>query len=148
MLVVLDDLHNKADLDGLWPTGSAGRVLITTVNPLDFSDDQGALLHPVVVFSHTEALSLLVSRLAADPGKCKGAEELAAELGYEPLAIAQASATIANSALSCRDYQDRWARKRAELAGRIGSHRPPRPSPGCSPPSMPNGCRGAVPGPC
>ena len=116
-LVVLDDLRNKADLAGLWPTGSAGRVLITTVNPLDFSDDQGALLHPVGVFSPTEALSLLVSRLAADPGKCKGAEELAAELGYEPLAIAQAGATIANSALSCRDYQDWWARERAGLAG-------------------------------
>ena len=28
-LVVLDDLANPADLDGLWPTGPAGRVLVT-----------------------------------------------------------------------------------------------------------------------
>ena len=29
LLVVLDDLQDPADLDGLWPEGSSGRVLVT-----------------------------------------------------------------------------------------------------------------------
>ena len=28
-LVVLDDLRDAADLDGLWPAGPAGRLLVT-----------------------------------------------------------------------------------------------------------------------
>src|SRR5436309_295499 len=31
-LVVLDDLRNTADMDGLWPTGPVGRLLITTAD--------------------------------------------------------------------------------------------------------------------
>jgi len=114
-LVVFDDLRDMADLDGVWPRGSAGRVLVTTANS-SASSDRRTLVHPVGVFSPSEAVSLLVSHLAADPAKCKGAEDLAAELGYEPLAIAQAAAVIAGSTLSCRDYQDHFARKRAEVA--------------------------------
>jgi hypothetical protein len=32
-LVVLDDLRDAADLEGFWPAGPTGRVLITTANP-------------------------------------------------------------------------------------------------------------------
>ncbi len=116
-LLVMDDVRNRADLDGLWPAGPAGRVLVTTANPSALSGDRGALIHPIGVFSPSEALSMLVSRFAGDPGKCQGAEELAAELGYEPLAITQAGAVIAGSDLSCRDYAGHFARRRAELPG-------------------------------
>jgi tetratricopeptide (TPR) repeat protein len=116
-LVVLDDVRSTADLDGLWPAGPAGRVLITTADPSAFSDERGVLVHPVEVFSPREALILLASRLAADQGKLDGAEDLAAELGYEPAAIAQASAVIAGSAQSCREYRDCFARRRTELTG-------------------------------
>ena len=32
-LVVFDDLRDAADLDGLWPQGPAGQVLITAADP-------------------------------------------------------------------------------------------------------------------
>jgi tetratricopeptide (TPR) repeat protein len=113
-LVILDDLRDIADLDGLWPEGPAGRVLITTADPGPFSGDRGALIHPVGVFSAQEALSMLASRLTSGPGEC--ADELVAELGYEPLAIDQAGAVMAGSELSCPGYRERFARERAAVA--------------------------------
>jgi tetratricopeptide (TPR) repeat protein len=117
-LVVLDDVRDTADLAGLWPVGPAGRVLVTTSHPSALSGGQRALIHPVGVFGPDQAVSLLVNRLAAEPGKCLGAEDLVAELGYEPLAVDQAGAVIASSALSCRDYLERFVRKRAGMARR------------------------------
>jgi tetratricopeptide (TPR) repeat protein len=114
-LVVLDDLRDPADLAGLWPQGPAGRVLITTANPAAFTRAQGALIHRVGVFSPCEALNYLIVRLAADPDRQAEAADLARDLGYEPLALAQASAVIASSALSCHDYRDLFARKREQL---------------------------------
>lgn len=122
-LVVLDDLRDPADLAGLWPQGSAGRVLITTANPAAFTRAQRALIHRVGVFSPCEALNYLIARLAADPDRQVEAADLARDLGYEPLALAQASAVIASSALSCHDYRDLFARKREQLAEPTG--RPP-----------------------
>ena len=105
-LVVLDDLRDVADLEGLWPAGPAGRILITTANPVAFPGAQDALIHPVGVFSPQQALSYLMGRLPADSGKRPGAAGLAQDLGFEPLALAQASAVIASSALSCQEYRD------------------------------------------
>jgi tetratricopeptide (TPR) repeat protein len=122
-LVVLDDLRDPADLEGLWPEGPAGRVLITTANPAAYSRKREALIHPVGAFRPCEALNYLIARLAADPDQHAGAEDLARDLGYQPLALAQASAVIASSALSCRDYRDVFARRRQELAEAAG--RPP-----------------------
>jgi tetratricopeptide (TPR) repeat protein len=115
-LVVLDDLCDVGDLEGLWPEGPAGRVLITTANPAAFSGVPGALIHPVGAFSPGEALSYLTVRLTAGPDQRRGALDLAEDLGREPLALAQASAVIASSALSCRDYRDLFARRREQLA--------------------------------
>jgi tetratricopeptide (TPR) repeat protein len=123
-LVVLDDLRNVADLAGLWPAGPAGRVLITTANPTAFSGDQGPLIHRVGVFSPHEARLYVTGRLGADPGKRLGADDLAEELGYEPLALAQASAVIASSAQSCRDYLDQVARKQDQQAATAGGAQP------------------------
>lgn len=114
-LVVFDDVTDVADLTGLWPAGQAGRVLVTTSDPAARSSEQGALVHPVGVFSPHEAMSYLMSRLAADPDKRLGAIDLVGDLGYEPMALAQASAVIMNSAMSCRDYQDRFVRSRERM---------------------------------
>jgi len=111
-LVVLDDLRDPADLAGLWPQGPASRVLITTANPAAFTRAQGALIHQVGIFSPREALNYLIVRLAADPDQHAEAAGLARDLGYEPLALAQASAVIASSALSCHQYRDLFERKR------------------------------------
>jgi tetratricopeptide (TPR) repeat protein len=116
-MVVLDDLRDVADLEGLWPKGPAGRVLITTANPAAFSGGQGTLIHPVGVMSPRDALSQLLGNLTRDQDKCLGATDLVADLGCEPLALAQASAVIASSALSCRDYRDCLARRREAAGG-------------------------------
>jgi tetratricopeptide (TPR) repeat protein len=123
-LVVLDDLRDAADLEGLWPEGPAGRVLITTANPAASSRAQGAMIHRVGVFSHCEALSYLTVRLSADPDQRAGAVDLVQDLGHEPLALAQASAVIASSALSCHDYRDLFARRREQLAEAPGGPPP------------------------
>src|SRR5262249_7057807 len=54
-------------------------------------------------------------RLSADPDKRQGVIELAPDLDLEPAALAQASAVIANSPLSCRDYRGQFTRRREQL---------------------------------
>jgi tetratricopeptide (TPR) repeat protein len=115
-LLVLDDLSDPADLDGLWPSGPAGRVLITTANSGALPRGHQALVLPVGVFSSREALSYLMGRLNVDPDQRIGAIDLVEDLGCEPLALAQASAVIATSALSCRDYRDYFAHRREQMA--------------------------------
>ena len=58
-----------------------------------------------------------MGRLPADSGKRPGAAGLAQDLGFEPLALAQASAVITSSALSCQDYRDYFARGRSRGRG-------------------------------
>jgi len=115
-LVVFDDLADAADLEGLWPKGPEGMTLVTTADPATVPDERGALVLPVGVFSSREALSYLMGRLTADPDQRLGAIDLAADLGYEPLALAQASVVIASSALSCREYRDYFVRRREQRA--------------------------------
>ena len=120
-LVVMEDLNDPAGLDGLWPSGPAGRVLVTTADPAALSGEHRALVRPVGVYTPAEALTYLSGRLR--PGRCEDAAALAADLGYEPLALAEASAVIANSATSCADYRDMFARKRAERAAAANNSR-------------------------
>jgi len=120
-LVVLDDVTAPADLDGLWPAGPAGRVLITTRSPAVLKGAPNPLVFPVGVFSSHEALTYLMARLSTDPDQRIGAVDLLDDLDREPLALAQASATIASSGLTCRDYRDLFARRKAQIAGALGA---------------------------
>jgi tetratricopeptide (TPR) repeat protein len=115
-LVVLDDLSDAADLEGLWPAGPSGRVLITTRNAGTLPAQAKALILPVGSLSPREALGYLMGRLTADPDQRLGAIDLVKDLGCEPLALVQASAVIAESALSCRDYRGYFVRRREQLA--------------------------------
>ena len=119
-LVVLDGLTDAADLEGLWPVGTAGRVLVTTSDAGALSGQSTAQVLPVGLFSPREALSYLMGRLTADPDQRIGAIDLVKDLGCEPLALAQASAVIASSALSCRDYRDYFVRRREQLTDAVG----------------------------
>ena len=123
-LVVLDDLSDAADLEGLWPTGPTGRVLITTASPAAVPGERPALVLPVGAFSPREALSYLTSRLTADRDQRLGAIDLVKDLGHEPLALAQASQVIASSSLSCRDYREHFTRRREQLARAAGGQPP------------------------
>src|ERR1017187_8400618 len=119
-LVVLDDLSDTADLDGLWPGGAAGRVLLTATSSAALSSGHQVRAHPVGAFSPRESLSYLMGRLTADTDQRLGAIDLVEDLRCEPLALAQASAVIAGSALSCRDYRGYFAQRREQLAKAAG----------------------------
>ena len=121
-LVVLDDLTDAASLDGLWPAGPAGRVLVTSADAA--AVPSGMPVVPVGPFSLREAVSYLSERVSADPDKRHGAIELAHDLDFEPVALAQASAVIASSPLSCREYRASFRRRRDQLAESAGA-RPP-----------------------
>jgi tetratricopeptide (TPR) repeat protein len=113
-LLVLDDLSDPADLDGLWPTGRSGRVLITTRSAAGLPAEAAVL--PVGELSLREGTSYLMGRLSADSGQRLGALDLVKDLGCEPLALTQAGAVIVESALSCQDYREYFARRREHMA--------------------------------
>jgi tetratricopeptide (TPR) repeat protein len=128
-LMVLDDVRDAADLDGLWHRGRAGRVLITTRDEQAVSGEHGELaaqVIPVGPFTTREALSYLMDRLADDPDQRHGAIDLAIALGGDPLALAQASAVIATTTQSCADYQRHYGDLRARLT-RQAHGEPPAP---------------------
>jgi hypothetical protein len=124
-LVVLDDLCSAADLTGLWPTGPAGRLLITTADPATVSAGRPAVPVAVPAFSTREALTYLSDRLTTDPEQRSGAIDLVADLGGEPAVLAQAGAVIASSGIPCREYRHYFAHRRAQLAAAAGGEPPP-----------------------
>ena len=98
-LIVFDNL---ADLDGARPfLPSAGKAQIVITSTGQGAAGLGRPV-PVDVFSQQEALAFLAQRTGkADPD---GAAELADELGYLPLALAQAAAVVAAQRLDYRTY--------------------------------------------
>jgi len=119
-LVVLDDLADPADLEGLWPRGPAGRVLITTRDLASVGTARGVRHFPVGAFSAREALNYMMTRLSADPDQRLGVVDLVEDLARLPLALAQASALIATSGQTCRDYCEHFGRRRDQIAATTG----------------------------
>ena len=119
-LMVLEDQSDAADLAGLWPEGQAGRVLITTADSAALPGDRRAYVLPVGAFGPREALSYLRGRLTVDPGQ-RRAIDLVEALDCEPLALAQASAVIETSGLSCHNYRSYFLRRREQLAEAAGA---------------------------
>src|SRR6516162_3135735 len=116
--LVLDDLAELSDLEELWPTGSSGRVLITTRLPASaFQDaiimeDRDLRVVPVPGLNRREALDYVTSRLTEYPDQRIEALDLGEDLDGLPLALAQATATMSARRQGCREY-------RALLAGRM-----------------------------
>src|SRR5262249_55026569 len=81
------------------------RVIITSNQQAVASLGAGV---PVDVFTEPEALTFLAARTGQTDAA--GIEELAAELGFLPLALAQAAAVIASQDLSYGTYLDRLRR--------------------------------------
>jgi tetratricopeptide (TPR) repeat protein len=119
-LVVLDDLPETTLLDGLWPEGSAGRLLITSRRPAIAMGRGGTEIIPVGFFSVREALNCLTEPLSANPVQRLGAIDLIEALGLEPLALAQASSAVAGSALDCLGYRDLFVRRRQQIWVAVG----------------------------
>ncbi len=112
-LVVLDDLTDPADLEGLWPAGTDGRVVVTARRDGTLAAPNRRIA-PVPSFSTREALAYLSARLATDPGQRTEALDLAHDLDCQPLGLAHATAALICTGASCRDdrgwYHDRKRR--------------------------------------
>ena len=113
--LILDDLTSLADLDGLWPAGQAGQVVITTGLP-EAAFPAGPRIAPVGGFSRREVLAYLSARLTAFPGQRAEALDLGEDLDGLPLALAQAAAVMSLNRLSCREYRGRLEERREHLA--------------------------------
>jgi len=101
-LVVFDNVTDPDALVPFVPAGGAAQVLITST--LRSAANLG-LSVDVEVFTPTEAEAFLAGRTGLTDQD--GAAAVAAELGYLPLALAQAAAVIAGQYLSYGTYLDR-----------------------------------------
>jgi tetratricopeptide (TPR) repeat protein len=101
-LLVLDDARDPDVLRPFVPANGAAQVLITSAQrPLA---NLGTCV-PVDVFSAEEAVAFLAGRTGREDEA--GAAEVAAELGYLPLALAQAATVIAERHLRYGAYLER-----------------------------------------
>ena len=116
-LVVFDDLSDPKHVDGLWPDGPTGRILITSTAPVSHPAKQDTPTVKVGAFSLREAMNYVVGRLTAGPHLRTGAFGLIEDLGGEPLALTQATAVMKSSGISCNDYRDKVGRRRQETIG-------------------------------
>jgi tetratricopeptide (TPR) repeat protein len=101
-LLVFDNATDPAALRPFLPAVGAARVIITSNER-----SMGALGAdvPVEVFTEQEALAFLAQRTGS--ADTEGARLVAAELGYLPLALAQAAAVVAGQRLSYGTYLGR-----------------------------------------
>ncbi|MFB7335835.1 tetratricopeptide repeat protein, partial [Streptomyces adustus] len=115
-LVVLDDVTDPADLNGLWPPASPhGRTLVTTRR--QDAALAGRLIR-VGLFTEDVSLAYLTSSLAAR--NCHEPDEqltaLAQDLGHLPLALSQATAYLIDAGISAAAYRELLADRATLLA--------------------------------
>jgi tetratricopeptide (TPR) repeat protein len=106
--LIIDDLSRTSDLDGLWPSGAAGQVVITTRLPgemLAGAAGRALVVVPIGPFSRREALGYLTSRLTDFPDQRIEALDLGEDLGGLPLSLSQAAAVMTGHGLDCRQYR-------------------------------------------
>lgn len=133
-LLVLDGLAEPADIEGLWPYGPSGQVLVTTQLPrlspalttpsrevrdaASSSPEQIAV--PVSAFSQREAVQYLSDRLNDDPYHAGGALDLAAILDCLPAGLDLAAGYLLDTGQDCRQYRlayDQYRRNWADAMG-------------------------------
>ncbi len=122
--LILDDLADLADLDGLWPAGPNGQIVITTRLPATafgvgaHAAASGLRIAPVGRFSRREALSYLSSRLTEYSDQRVEALDLAEDLEGLPIGLAQAAAVMNANRMSCQEYRAQFGERRAYMSGR------------------------------
>jgi tetratricopeptide (TPR) repeat protein len=114
--VVLDGVASPVDVDGLWPRGPSGQVIVTSRLRESELAEAGTHVsaHAVPGFSRREALAYLNTRITGYPDQRIEALDLAEDLNGLPIALAQAAAVVSVTMSTCREY-------RAEYAKRLGT---------------------------
>jgi tetratricopeptide (TPR) repeat protein len=134
-LVVLDDLAEPADAEGLWPHGPGGQVLVTTrlagLSPGSATSGTnrrdalppGAQQRTIALsaFSQREAIDYISAQLNEDPFQAAGSVDLAIALDCLPAGLALAVAYLRDSGQDCRNYRRASAQRKQDLADLIGS---------------------------
>lgn len=116
-LVVVDDLVNPVDIQGMWPPATeSGRTVVTTRRRDSILAQQGRMVLDVGMFTADESLCYLDQKLGGDAALLHEAPELARDLGWLPLALAQAAAYILDRGLNCAEYRERLADQKRALA--------------------------------
>src|SRR5512142_667703 len=116
--LVLDDLAELSALEGLWPTGPTGRVLVTTRLPtsaFDVPSFAGFRVLGVSGLNRREALDYLTSRLSDYPDQRIEALDLGEDLEGLPLGLAQATAVMRLRRQGCREYRALLAERRRHM---------------------------------
>ncbi len=117
-LLVLDDLADPTDLNGLWPTGPTGQVLVTTRRRDASLTGSGRTVVEVGLFNEQQARAYLVERLDPDGTRSERlaeVDDLIADLDRLPLALAQAGSYMLDRNLTCAQYRRRLAKRRLEM---------------------------------
>ncbi|MFF8432870.1 FxSxx-COOH system tetratricopeptide repeat protein [Streptomyces bacillaris] len=116
-LIVLDDVADPADLNGLWPPSSPhGRTLVTTRRRDAALAGLGRHTINVGLFTKDEALTYLTTSLTGRDEPLDELTALAADLGHLPLALAQASAYLLDTGETAAGYRALLADRTATLA--------------------------------
>jgi len=116
--LVLDDLGELSDLEGLWPSGPTGRVLVTTRLPdsaFDVPSFAGFRVTGVSGLNRREALDYLTSRLTDYPDQRIEALDLGEDMEGLPLGLAQATAVMKLRRQGCREYRALLAERRRHM---------------------------------
>src|SRR5258708_6646103 len=117
--VALDDVTAAADLDGLWPRGSSGQVVVTTRLPqMDLASPDRKILG-VSGFSRREGLGYLNSRLTGYPDQRIESLDLAEDVSGLPISLDQAAAVIMESDTTSREYRARYTERHRSTAGPV-----------------------------
>jgi len=122
--LVIDDLADTAHLKGLWPSGAAGRIVITTRLPAESFERRDVRAVPVSGLSRREALSYLSSKLTDHPDQRIEALDLGEDLDGVPLGLAQATAVINARQIGCREYRAMLTERRRHMTAADGISAP------------------------
>ncbi|WP_432560669.1 tetratricopeptide repeat protein [Granulicoccus sp. GXG6511] len=119
-LVVIDDLSDPAVMQGLWPAGR-GQLVVTTRRRDAALSGGGRTVIDVGVYTPAEAESYLRERFTPLLGSLPAqaldeAAQMAKDLGYLPLGLAQAAAVVIDEGLTCGGYRTMFADRSRDLA--------------------------------
>jgi len=117
--VVLDGVMSAEDLDGLWPAGETGQVVVTTRLPEEQMRGPGRTVAEVPGFTRRESITYLDSRFTSVVDQRIEAPDLANDLGGLPIALGQAAAVIVGRDTTCRVYRAEYAERLRNTAGSV-----------------------------